>query len=89
MLSFLSINSINQMVLVHMPMSKISMKTHQMKGLSGKGMFLVDEGIVGKDKLSVNGNGLGFPSKKSLAILSSKAEDLQVKPKVQNIKFNL
>ena len=77
------------MVLVHMPMSKFSMKSHQMKGLNGKGLFLVDEGIVGKDKIAVKGCGLGFPTKKSLAILSSKAEDLQVKPKVQNIKFNL
>lgn len=77
------------MVLVHMPMSKMSMKSHQTKGLTGKGTFLVDEGIVGKDKSSVTGTGLGFPSKKSLAILSSKAEDLQVKPKAQNIKFNL
>ena len=77
------------MVLVHMPMSKFSMTSHHTKGLTGKGLFLVDEGIVGKDKSSVKGCGLGFPSKKSLAILSSKAEDLQVKPKAQNIKFNL
>ena len=77
------------MVLVHMPMSNFSMKSHHTKGLTGKGMFLVDEGIVGKDKSSSKGCGLGFPSKKSLAILSSKAENLQVKPKAQNIKFNL